>query len=80
MDNKSNTHRISINTGRLSQKPAVKPIVPKKPGTEITHPDGTKYVVSPSGAWIRTTARRHETAFRKGMTKSAIRRNKKRMA
>lgn len=32
-----------------------------KPGRVITHPDGTRYQVTPSGAWLRLTSRRHES-------------------
>ena len=31
-----------------------------KPGRVITHPDGTRYQVTATGAWMRITPRRHE--------------------
>lgn len=42
------------------------------PGIRHTHKDGTSYKVQVSGAWKRTTPRRHEGRF--GWTKAAQRR------
>jgi hypothetical protein len=76
------TRRVSINTGRLTNpKVASAPAArhPYKKGTELTFPDGTKYVVSDRGPWIRTTARRHEGKMNGIHNNSVRRRSNKKM-
>lgn len=61
----------AIVAGGLTGKQPVN-VLTAQPGTKIECSDGTRYVISKSGAWVRSTRKRFDD--RTGLSKGAERR------